>query len=92
MEIMPLLHAIKHLSQLVEGLSDKIVNMQLQIDEMQEEWREEYSVSNDDSDEDSGDEVSSEEDHELVLLHLEEEVQRSQSAPATFSYKVQRTE
>ena len=84
MQNVPLLSAIKHLSMLIERLESKVSELQKQIDAMQEEWRHEFELESDawetasesGDTEESGDEES---ENESVC-----------SAPATFSYKVQR--
>ena len=84
-EHLPLLSAIKHLSDLVQSLDKKVTDMQEQIEAMQEEWRNEYEPP-------SSDEEESEEESEWESWGEEESDDSAQSAPASFSYKVQRTE
>ena len=78
---LPLLSALKHLSTLVERLEGKIDDLQKQIEAMQEEWRHEYEVE--DSDEWETESVSE--------VSSDDTCDSAQSAPATFSFKVQRT-
>ena len=81
---LPLLSALKYLSTMVERLESKIDDMQKQVEAMQEEWRHEYEVDDDSEWEtESASEVSDD---------SEESNDSCQSAPASFSYKVQRTE
>ena len=81
--IHPLMTAIKHLSGAVEDLIKKIDDMQHQINAMEMEWRNEYEPewSEDDS-------IDSEESSDSDS----DSDQSVQSAPATFSYKRQRTD
>lgn len=80
-EILPLLGVIKHLTTLVEKMEHK-------IDALCEQMREEHSTLNDQlealQDSDEWEEESEEESGE------ESEDESVKSAPATFSYKVQR--
>ena len=84
-ETLPLLHAIKHLVTIVEGLEQRIATLAEKIDEMQEEWREEYTVNGDSTDDETEYEFEFESESE-------QSCESFSSAPATFSYKVQRTE
>tara|TARA_Y100001972_G_scaffold125830_1_gene177948 strand:- start:3014 stop:3244 length:231 start_codon:yes stop_codon:yes gene_type:complete len=76
MQTWALLAAIKALSASVDELIKKVDDMQHQIDALAEEWRNEY-------------ELESETDS---LSDSDDSVSSCQSAPATFSYKRQRTE
>tara|TARA_B100000965_G_scaffold130629_4_gene108906 strand:+ start:266 stop:529 length:264 start_codon:yes stop_codon:yes gene_type:complete len=82
---LPLLSAIKHMCDLVQSLDKKVTDMQEQIEAMQEEWRHEYEPP-------SSGEEESEEESEWESWGEEESDDSAQSAPASFSYKVQRTE
>ena len=76
-EILPLLHVIKHLTSLVESLEKHVIELGHKIDDIITEIHEEYSVSSDEE------ESESESDESELSVG---------SAPATFSYKVQRTQ
>lgn len=79
-QILPLLSALKHLATVIEGLEAKMDDMQAQIEAMQTEWRTEYEVDDAwESETEESDSVSESESDESCY-----------SAPATFSYKVQR--
>ncbi len=73
--------AIKHLSGAVEDLIKKIDDMQHQINAMEMEWRNEYEP-----------EWSEAIDSEESSDSDSDSDQSVQSAPATFSYKRQRTD
>lgn len=79
MQIASLQIAIRHLHEVIHRLDGKVDDMQKQIEAMQEEWRHEYEV-------DEWETISEESEEES-----EESEESCTSAPATFSYKVQRT-
>ena len=86
-QLLPVLSALKVLTASVDTLASKVEDMQTQINAMEEEWRNEYEVDYDDdeeTDDEETDSASSEEDSDSE--------QSVQSAPATFSYKRQRTD
>ena len=77
-EILPLMSAIKYLSSAIEALNDKVDDLSTKIDAMQMLGEFELESSDEEESEEESEEVS---DNESV-----------QSAPATFSFKVQRTQ
>ena len=87
MDTLPLMAVIRHLTVTIEDLTKKVDDLGTQIESMQEEWRTEFSVNGDDEEEDLWEEWFEEESESE-----DESEDGYQSAPATFSYKVQRTE
>ena len=86
-QFLPVLSALKHLSTRIDELTRKIDDMQHQINQMEEEWRHEYELEYEtgtDGEETESIEECSQSESESDLS--------VQSAPATFSYKRQRTD
>ena len=82
-DFLPVLTVLRHLATLIEKLEFRIVDMQHQIEAMQEEWRHEFDASYEDSEpEEESESPESDSDSD----------ESTQSAPATFWYKRQRTE
>ena len=82
MSLMPVLSALRYLTIAIEDLTKKVDGMQHQINDMQEQWNNEYEVE-------FGSEEESDETDSVPDSDSEQSVQ---SAPATFSYKRQRTD
>ena len=82
-DTLPLLAVIKNLTVMVQNLEKKIEDLSRKVDDMQEEWRTEYSVASTEESDESEWEESDESECEMDSVY---------SAPATFSYKVQRIE
>lgn len=83
-DMMHILAALRALSDRIDGLVESVKQLGEKVDAMQEEWREDEST-----DEESEEESDSVPDS--WLSGYESEPESVESAPATFSYKVQRT-
>ena len=90
-DTLPLLAVIKNLTVMVQNLEKKIEDLSRKVDDMQEEWRTEYSVASTEESDESEWEESDESEWE-ESDESECEMDSVYSAPATFSYKVQRIE
>ena len=82
MNYLSLLSALKYLATKVESMEAKLDDVRTDLATLREDWNQEFEFEVDSGDE--SDDESEESDDDSVAS--------AQSAPATFSYKRQRTE